>query len=715
MRAGKTVLLMFLLPAFAVLVFSFSIGLLSLQSLKSQYLINSDIQASDLLTLHQESTFKRDISELHQRVSDTLDAARKGDLSDIGLYRMHAKLVDDLAKIEEQVEVLANSNLLQEVNHDSVQGLRKSFTEYRGLVIMATEIAAIDPSTANTFFTEAQSSFNQFSIFSGRIAMLLTERTMQREKEARQRHEESFVQIFVFSLLGAALIFIAVLMIAIRISGHVRDIADALSELSYNSQSDIRLPKMERLQANSSGEFGRIANVILGFRDDMVRRIKAEEENHRLIFYDALTELPNRRFLQEQLQYAVGTGSRVNNFHALLWLDLDRFKVINDVRGHQAGDDLLIQVAEHLRQMLREGDLLARVGGDEFAIFFELPQKHQSDAAKEAERIALRICAGLSREYFVDGHGHFMSASMGIVLFSDRHIGVETLLSQAEIAKYQAKDTGPGTVSFYDPNIQAEINRVAELESQLRSALDLEQLILHYQLQFDEKSKPVGAEILMRWQHPEKGLISPLDFIPLAEESGLIVPIGKWVIESACKLLSKWQFNPQLRHLQLAVNVSAKQFRQDNFVEMVLSIIEQTGAPANKLKLELTESILLENVEQAIRKMKALRDEGITFAMDDFGTGYSSLQYLKRLPLDQIKIDQSFVRDIVDDPEDTVIIQTIIAMGQALSIEVIAEGVETEEQLNLLSAYGCQRYQGYLFTKPVSLSECLALVKRFLN
>ncbi|WP_151671403.1 putative bifunctional diguanylate cyclase/phosphodiesterase [Nitrincola schmidtii] len=715
MRAGKTVLLMFLLPAFAVLVFSFGIGLLSLKSLKSQYLINSDVQASDLLTLHQESTFKRDISELHQRVSDTLDSARKGALSDIGLYRLHAHLVDDLAAIEQQVEVLAASNLLREVNHDSVNGLRQSFTEYRRLVIMATEIAAIDPNTANTFFAEAQTSFNQFSIFSGRIAMLLTERTMQREKEARQRHEEAFVQIFVFSLLGAALIFVAVLIIAIRISGHVRDIADALSELSYNSQSDIHLPKMERLQVSSSGEFGRIANVILGFRDDMVRRIKAEEENHRLIFYDALTELPNRRFLQEQLQYAVGTGARVNNFHALLWLDLDRFKVINDVRGHQAGDHLLIEVTKHLNQMLREGDLLARVGGDEFAIFFELPQKQQSEAAKEAERIALRICAGLSREYFIDGHGHFMTASMGIVLFSDRHIGVETLLSQAEVAKYQAKDTGPGTVSFYDPNIQAEINRVAELESELRSALDLEQLILHYQLQFDEHSKPVGAEILMRWQHPEKGLISPLDFIPLAEESGLIVPIGKWVIESACKLLSNWQFNPSLRHMQLAVNVSAKQFRQENFVEMVLSIIEQTGAPADKLKLELTESILLENVEKAIRKMKALRAKGITFAMDDFGTGYSSLQYLKRLPLDQIKIDQSFVRDIVDDPEDTVIIQTIIAMGQALSIEVIAEGVETEEQLSLLSAYGCHRYQGYLFTKPVSLSDCLSLIKRFNN
>ncbi len=713
MRAGKTVLLMFLLPAIAVLLISFAIGLASLKSLKNQYLISSDIQAEDLQTLHQEATFKRDISEVHDRVSDTLDKARNRALSDIALYRLHAQLVDDLAQVEQQVEQLADSNLLREVNHNSVDGLRSSFSDYRRLVIMATEIAAIDPSTANRFFTEAQHSFNQFSIYSGRIAMLLTDRTMQREREARSRHEASFVQIFVFSLMAASLLFIAVLVIAIRVSGRVRDIADALSELSYNTQAEIRLPKMEKLQESSAGEFSRIASVILGFRDDMVRRIQAEEENHRLTFYDPLTGLPNRRFLQEQLQYSVTSSSRVRNYYALLWLDLDRFKMLNDVRGHQAGDLLLQQVAKHLRHLLREGDLLARVGGDEFAILCELPQTRQSDAAKEAERIAFRICSGMSKEYDIEGYSHYMSASMGIVLFADIRMGADTLLSQAEVAKYQAKSTGPGTVSFYDASIQAQINRMAELETELRSAIENEQLILHYQLQFNQQGQPTGAEILLRWQHPEKGLISPLDFIPLAEESGLIIPIGKWVIESACKLLARWQSQSQLNHLQLAVNVSAKQFRQENFVEMVSNLLQQTGAPAERLKLELTESVLLENIEQAISKMNSLRALGLAFSMDDFGTGYSSLQYLKRLPLDQIKIDQSFVRDIVTDPEDTIIIQTIIAMGQALSIEVIAEGVETEEQRQLLAAYGCHRYQGYLFARPVPLSECLESLKSF--
>ena len=713
MRAGKTVLLMFLLPALTVLLISFTIGLISLQSLKTQYLTSSDIQAEDLQTLSQEASFQRSISEAHHLVSDTLDKARRHQLSDVQLYRLHAQLVDELAEIDTQVEALANSNLLREVNHNSVDGLRDSFRQYRALVIMATEIAAIDPTTANQFFTEAQQSYNNFTIYSARIATLLTDRTVLREQEARQRHQESFVQIFIFTLIAASLLLIAVFVIAIRISGHVRDIADALSSLSYNTHKEIPLAKMESLRDNSRGEFGRIANVILSFRDDMVRRIKAEEENHRLTFYDALTGLPNRLFLQEQLQYSTAGSARVKNYHALLWLDLDRFKVINDVRGHQVGDQLLIDVANYLREILREGDLLVRVGGDEFAILFELPQHAQAEAAKEAEKIALRICRGLSRDYTLAGHSHFMSASMGIVLFSDTHAGVDTLLSQAEVAKYQAKDTGPGTVSFYDPHIQAEINRMAELESELRSALDLEQLIMHYQLQFDQLGKPVGAEILIRWQHPEKGLISPLDFIPLAEESGLIVPIGKWVLESACKLLAQWQSHPYLQQLQLAVNVSAKQFRQDSFVQMVSSVLQQTGAPAQLLKLELTESILLENIEQAIQKMKALRAEGITFAMDDFGTGYSSLQYLKRLPLDQIKIDQSFVRDIVEDQDDTVIVQTIIAMGQALSIDVIAEGVETEEQKNLLSGYGCQKYQGYLFAKPVPLSQCLTMLKRF--
>lgn len=710
MRAGKTVLLMFLLPAFLVLVLSLLIGLFSLNSLKSQYIESSDIQAADLHTLHDESIFKRDISELHSRVVAVLDGARKHQFTDIQLYREHSQLVNDLAQIKQLVNRLAASNLLREVNHNSVQGLQESFSAYRRLVIMATEIAAIDPDTADTFFAQAQTSFNEFSVFTGRISMLLTDRTMLREQQARARYESAFVQIFIFSLLGVVLVLLVVFAIAFRISGHVRDIADALSNLSYNTQDELRLPAIERLKNTSRGEFGRIASVLLRFRDDMERRIQAEKENHRLIFYDALTGLPNRRLLQEQLQYAAGASSRVSNYHALLWLDIDRFKTINDIRGHQAGDQLLVMIADNIRLMLKEGDLLARVGGDEFAILLELPQGLKSEAAMEAERVALDICAQVGKAYDVEGHSHYLTISIGIALFSDKTLSTDDLLNQAEVAKYQAKDAGRNTVSFYDPNIQAEINQRAELEGELRKAMERHELRLFYQLQYDQTAQPVGAEALLRWQHSQRGLVSPADFIPLAEDTGLIVPIGEWVLETACSLLAQWQQSEQTCDLQIAVNVSAKQFRQTNFVDMVLRVLQQTGARADRLKLELTESAVLEDIEQAILKMQQLRSQGVSFAMDDFGTGYSSLQYLKRLPLDQIKIDQSFVHDIVVDPDDAVIIRTIIAMGQALSIEIIAEGVETVEQRDLLLSYGCLRYQGYLFARPLPIDQCIALL-----
>ncbi|WP_417581113.1 putative bifunctional diguanylate cyclase/phosphodiesterase [Nitrincola sp.] len=711
MRAGKTVLLMFLLPAFLMLVLSLLIGFFSLNSLRSQYIESSDIQAEDLQTLHMESIFKRDISELHSRVVTMLDGARKHQFTDIQLYREHSQLVNDLAEIQQLVDGLAESNLLKEVNHNSVKGLQQSFSDYRSLAIMATEIAAIDPDTAGSFFAQAQTSFNQFSIFTGRISILLTDRTMLREQRARARHERAFVHIFIFGLVGTLLVLLMVFAIAYRVSGHVRDIADALSKLSYNTEDELRLPAIERLKNTSRGEFGRIASALLGFRDDMERRIQAEKENHRLIFYDALTGLPNRRLLEEQLRYAAGASSRVSNYHALLWLDIDRFKTINDIRGHQAGDQLLVSFADTIRLLLKEGDLLARVGGDEFAILLELPQGLKSEAAMEAERVALDICSSVAKVYEVEGHSHYLTVSIGIELFSDKTLSSDDLLNQAEVAKYQAKDAGRNRVSFYDPSIQAEINRRAELGNELRTAMERHELRLFYQLQYDQAARPIGAEALLRWQHTQRGLVSPADFIPLAEDTGLIIPMGEWVIVTACELLAQWQEGEQTRDLQLAVNVSAKQFLQPKFVEMVLQTLQQTGARADRLKLELTESAVLEDIEQAIHKMQQLRQQGVSFAMDDFGTGYSSLQYLKRLPLDQIKIDQSFVRDIVEDPDDAVIIRTIIAMGQALSIEVIAEGVETAEQRDLLLSYGCLRYQGYLFTRPLPINECMVLLK----
>ncbi|GAB0151962.1 putative bifunctional diguanylate cyclase/phosphodiesterase [Marinobacterium sp. BA1] len=710
MRAGKTILMMFLLPALLVLFLGILLGYLSLNSLRQQQQDSSAALALDLATIHQEASFNRDIAHLHSRVIKALDGARNGELTEVEVYYAHRDFVDELAEINTRVETLRQSSLLKEVNHNSVTRLAEEFEAYRNMMIMATEIAAVDPDTANRFFATAQHSYNDFSQFTGRISVLLTERALQREQESQTRYDQTFLRILVMSLLAALVITLIVIVVARMISSRVRDIADALSQLAYNQSANLKLPAIERLQRKSKGEFGRIAGVLLGFRDDLVRRIQAEEANHRLIFYDALTELPNRRMLQEQLIHLT-SSERMKNYYALLWIDLDRFKLLNDIRGHQAGDNFLFELARKIRTLLREGDLLARVGGDEFAVLVELPQSNRSLAAREAEQIAQELRCGLEGEYSIEDFNHFLSVSIGIALFTERQFESEALLGQAELAKYQAKAAGRNTVSFYDPQIQAEISQRAELETELRQAIDRNELELFYQLQFDHRSQPIGAEALLRWRHSEKGLVSPAQFIPLAEETGLIVPIGSWVLKTACEQLCRWQGNPLTAHLQLAVNVSARQFRQPDFVDEVESTLAQSTVPPGKLKIELTESTVLDYVEETISKMARLREHGVKFSMDDFGTGYSSLQYLKRLPLDQIKIDQSFVRDIDTDNDDAMIIKTIIAMGHALSLDVIAEGVETEQQRTILEAYGCQHYQGYLFARPLPLTECEQLLQ----
>ena len=709
MQAGKTILMMFLLPAMLVLFLGMLLGYLSLNSLRQQQLQNSAALALDLATIHQEASFNRDIAHLHSRVIAVLDGARSRELSEVDVYFAHREFVDELATIAIRVETLRASELLKEVNHNSVNRLAEEFEAYRNMVIMATEIAAIDPSTANRFFAIAQHNYNEFSQFTGRISVLLTERALQREQQSRSTYEQTFLRILVLSLLAALFITLVVTLVARMISTRIRSIANALSQLAYNQSASLRLPAIEQLQRKSKGEFGRIAGVVLGFRDDMVRRIQAEEANHRLIFYDALTELPNRRMLHEQLTHLT-SSERIKNYYALLWIDLDRFKRLNDLRGHQAGDNFLFELTHKIKALLREGDFLARVGGDEFAVLIELPQSDRSLAAREAERIAQGLRGGLEGEHMIEDYNHFLSVSIGIALFTDRQFDAESLLGQAELAKYQAKKSGRNTVSFYDPQIQAEISQRATLENELRQAIDRNELELFYQLQFDHLGQATGAEALLRWRHSENGLVSPAQFIPLAEETGLIIPIGHWVLKTACEQLCHWQRNPLTSQLQLAVNVSAHQFRQTEFVAEVESIMAQTSVPPGKLKIELTESTVLDHVEETISKMARLRTQGVQFSLDDFGTGYSSLQYLKRLPLDQIKIDQSFVRDIATDNDDAIIIKTIIAMGRALSLDVIAEGVETEHQRAMLEANGCQHYQGYFFARPLPLIECEQLL-----
>jgi diguanylate cyclase (GGDEF)-like protein/PAS domain S-box-containing protein len=445
--------------------------------------------------------------------------------------------------------------------------------------------------------------------------------------------------------------------------------------------------------------------VVLFMVQDITLRKQSEEEIHRLAFYDSLTLLPNRRLLHERLLQSMSISARSNKYGAVMFIDLDNFKTLNDTQGHDVGDLLLKEVASRLTRNVREGDTVARLGGDEFVIALESLNSIAQEAASLAEMIAEKIRAELSQPYLLNGLEHNSSPSIGVSLYRGHQSNLEEILKQADLAMYQAKSSGRNKVCFFDPAMQAKMEYRAELEKDLRASIRYQQFELYYQMQVDEAGSIVGAEALIRWIHPQRGMVSPAQFIPLAEEIGMILPIGDWVIEQACAQLKKWEMDPVMRKIRLSVNVSPRQLSQPYFVEQVKDAIEKTGIRASQLKLELTESFILHDIEEAIEKMQELRRIGVRFAMDDFGTGYSSLAYLKRLPLEQLKIDQSFVHDIARDKNSDVMVRTIINIATNFGLEVVAEGVETDGQLAFLRQYGCTKFQGYLFGKPVPLAE----------
>ena len=449
---------------------------------------------------------------------------------------------------------------------------------------------------------------------------------------------------------------------------------------------------------------GQVSNYI-GTFSDISRNTEAEAEIHRLAFYDPLTQLPNRRLLLDRLQQAITASARSGRQGALLFIDLDNFKTLNDTLGHDKGDLLLQQVAERLRTSVRECDSVARLGGDEFVVMLEGLGVEPEKAGPQAKMVGEKILAALNRPYLLGEHKHHSTPSIGVTVFGESHDSVEELLKRADFAMYQSKAAGRNTLRFFDPEMQAVVTARAGLEDELRQGLQEDQFLLHYQPQVDGRGRMTGVEALVRWQHPQRGLVPPGEFIPLAEESGLILPLGQWVLETACRQLTNWATKPDMAHLTVAVNVSARQFHHSDFIGQVLTILDRTGADPARLKLELTESLLLADVEEVIARMTALKRKGVGFSLDDFGTGYSSLSYLKRLPLDQLKIDQSFVRDVLTDPNDAAIAKAIITLGQSLGLAVIAEGVETEGQRSFLASHGCDAYQGYLFGRPVPVQS----------
>lgn len=460
---------------------------------------------------------------------------------------------------------------------------------------------------------------------------------------------------------------------------------------------------------------GLATHYVAAFTDMSARKV-AEEQIKSLAFYDPLTGLPNRRLLMDRLEQALAAGARHQRKGALLFVDLDNFKVLNDTLGHYQGDLLLEQVAQRLSTCIREGDTVARLGGDEFVVMLEDLSENAPDAATQAETVGEKILTTLNQTYILNGHEHRSTPSIGITLFGEQHEDIDQPLKRADLAMYQAKAAGRNTLRFFDPQMQAVVTVRAALEASLRDAVVKKHFILHYQAQVTGQatgpSQLMGAEVLVRWLDPLRGLVSPAEFIPLAEETGLILPLGAWVLETACTQLALWAVQPAMAELTVAVNVSARQFHQVDFVDQVLAIIERTGANPRRLKLELTEGLLVTNVEDIIVKMTALKGVGVGFSLDDFGTGFSSLSYLKRLPLDQLKIDQGFVRDILVDANDAAIAKMVIVLANSLGLAVIAEGVETGAQREFLADQGCCAYQGYLFGRPLPLADFEAFAMR---
>ena len=462
------------------------------------------------------------------------------------------------------------------------------------------------------------------------------------------------------------------------------------------------------LRLSHIGEEARLLSVVR----DISERKRSEERINELAFYDPLTGLPNRRLLMDRLKHAMASSDRTARHGALLFIDLDNFKTLNDTLGHDMGDLLLQQVAKRLATCVREGDTVARLGGDEFVVMLEDLSENPQEAATQAENVGEKVLVTFSQPFQLADHGHHSTPSIGVTLFADHQETVDELLKRADLAMYQAKAAGRNTLRFFDPEMQAAVTTRAALEADLREAVQNNQFLLHYQAQVDGKGRLTGVEALLRWQHPRRGLVSPIEFISLAEETGLILPLGHWVLQTACAQLTQWATRSEMSHLTIAVNVSARQFRLPCFVEEVLGILDHHGTNPQRLKLELTESLLVQDVEDIIVKMTALKAKGVGFSLDDFGTGYSSLSYLKRLPLDQLKIDQGFVRDILRDPNDAAIAKMVVALAESMGLSVIAEGVETEAQREFLARQGCHAYQGYLFGRPLSLADLEAYMKQ---
>ncbi|MCC5883627.1 MAG: EAL domain-containing protein [Halomonas sp.] len=704
MTSNRPLIWIFLLPTLVVLIPALLLGGAATMVIKNKMNQNHSSQSADMAALQQAANYTHSLGELHRDVVDMLQQADRGELSQLASYRLHSKFVNELANLADQIQTLTETPLMIDLNHGSAQQLLLAFESYRRFIIMAGDIATVDPSRARHYLDEAQQEFLSFSVLTGQLSSKLSQRSAERSDGAYQATIGHSSTLMVFGGALLMLMLVAAFYSARILNRHLLVIADGLLTLSHPHRELPELPRVQQLAELGQGQLRQLALAVLRLRESEALRLVAERKAHQLAHFDVLTELPNWRMMSEHLAHSLLLCQRNGQHGALIYLDLDLFQQINDSYGHRTGDRLLHEVAQRLRVFQQEGCIPGRLGGDEFLLVVDSLPKQQERAANRVEELADRIRLAVAEPYSIDGIQHYLSASQGVAMF-DGTGDVETLFKLADAACHRAKLAGRDAIRFHDDAIQAVMEARNETKRDLRHALQRGEFRLVYQLQFDADRRPRSAEALVRWQHPRRGLVSPAQFIPLAEESGLIVPLGDWVLEQACRQLVAWQQQVNTAHMSLAVNVSARQFQQADFIERVEQTLAATGANPSLLKLELTESSVIDDIETAIERMQRLRALGIKFALDDFGTGYSSLQYLKRLPLDQIKIDQSFINDLLDSPDDMAIVRTVIAMGVSLQLEVVAEGVETAQQLDWLVEEGCHVFQGYYFCKPLPVDQ----------
>ena len=703
MKALWNIRTILLLPPLLVIVLATVISFFTLYYLKVQF-DQARAQQSEYMALVVDAErLSEHTLDVHRLVRDALQGAISGEVDELNLYYIHSDVVNELAKLQRRVQQFADRPEVRNNAGEELESFRNEFENYRRFMIMATDIIAIDTSTADQYADKAHDHFIHFTHSSHTITGNLLQHVNTMQDNDMLLLERSYQHTLFYGLLGMLLVYIVVRLVSRKLSECLMLIANALKLLGAQHQEPPELPEITALQQRAQGEIKYIVDALSQFQQALVDRHKQDKRIQQLAYFDPLTGLANRRLLLEHLQNALDAITEDQQHCALMFIDLDNFKNINDTIGHSAGDEILQQVAERIVHCIGNTDIAAHTGGDEFIILLEKLSEKPHEAAARITHIGEKILATLNQPFWLGSHQYNITASIGISLTNHADDSIDQIMLNADLALHQAKATGKNGLRFFDPVMQEVVSHRTKLESELRQAIQQQQLLLHYQPQVDRSGQLLGYEALIRWQHPERGMVSPAEFIPLAEETGLIIEIGNWVMHTACKQLYEWRSDPKKSLHGISVNVSSLQFAQEDFPKQVSMAVMDTGANPSRLKLELTESLLLDNVDDTIDKMKAITRMGIHFALDDFGTGYSSLSYLKHLPLSWLKIDQSFVRDMLSDSEDEAIVRTIIVLAKTLSLTVIAEGVETEEQYQHLLRLDCDEFQGYYFGRPAPL------------